>query len=127
MYWPETTAYMMQISAPKCPHGCRVERRFQNRSNSPHNSGKPEPATTGFEPFNKCGADFTYATASVNTELAPRSPESLVASATFSSQLPSLAVSLNCGIRSRSLNADVNAFERLQSVLGSNSLCCGLK
>jgi hypothetical protein len=34
---------------------------------------------------------------------------------------PSFAAALNCGIGSSSLNADVNAFERLQMVRGVNS------
>jgi hypothetical protein len=34
---------------------------------------------------------------------------------------PSLAVALNCGMGSSSLNADVKAFERLQIVRGRNS------
>ena len=39
----------------------------------------------------------------------------------------SLAVALNCGIGSNSLNADVNALDRLQSVRALNSSYCGLK
>jgi hypothetical protein len=34
---------------------------------------------------------------------------------------PSLAVALNCGMGSNSLNAEVNALERLQIVRGRNS------
>src|SRR6266849_4507708 len=34
---------------------------------------------------------------------------------------PSMAVALNCGMGSSSLNAEVNAFERLQIVRGRNS------
>src|SRR6266571_425241 len=37
------------------------------------------------------------------------------------------AVALNCGIGSSSLNALVNAFDRLHVVLGANSSVCGLK
>src|SRR5216683_3329779 len=40
---------------------------------------------------------------------------------------PSLAVALNCGMGSSSLNADVNAFERLQIVRGRNSSYFGWK
>lgn len=39
----------------------------------------------------------------------------------------SLAVALNCGIGSSSLNADVNALDRLHSVRALNSSYCGLK
>src|SRR2546426_11565414 len=39
----------------------------------------------------------------------------------------SFAVALNCGIGSSSLNALVNALERLHVVLGANSSICGLK
>src|SRR5436305_8932434 len=39
----------------------------------------------------------------------------------------SFAVALNCGIGSNSLNADVNALDRLQSVRALNSSYCGLK
>jgi hypothetical protein len=38
---------------------------------------------------------------------------------------PSLAVARNYGIGSRSLNADVNAFDTLQTVRGLNSSYCG--
>jgi hypothetical protein len=38
----------------------------------------------------------------------------------------SFAVALNCGIGSSSLNAEVNAFDRLQIVLALNSSYCGL-
>src|SRR5260370_27143597 len=44
-----------------------------------------------------------------------------------SRKLPSFAVARNCGIGSSSLNADVNAFDRLHMVRGWNSSCCGLK
>jgi hypothetical protein len=40
---------------------------------------------------------------------------------------PSLAVALNCGMGSSSLNADVNGFERLQIVRGWNSSYLGSK
>jgi hypothetical protein len=40
---------------------------------------------------------------------------------------PSLAVALNCGIGSSSLNADVKAFERLQIVRAQNSSYFGSK
>ena len=40
---------------------------------------------------------------------------------------PSLAVALNCGIGSSSLNALVKAFERLHIVRGENSSYCGSK
>src|SRR5229473_1851262 len=40
---------------------------------------------------------------------------------------PSLAVALNCGMGSSSLNAEVNAFERLQIVRGRNSSYFGWK
>jgi pyruvate dehydrogenase (quinone) len=40
---------------------------------------------------------------------------------------PSFAVALNCGTGSNSLNADVNAFERLQNVRGENSGYWGSK
>src|SRR5260370_13710604 len=40
---------------------------------------------------------------------------------------PSLAVALNCGMGSSSLNAEVNAFERLQIVRGRNSSYFGSK
>ncbi len=40
---------------------------------------------------------------------------------------PNFAVALNCGIGSSSLNADVNAFERLQMVRGRNSSYFGSK
>lgn len=40
---------------------------------------------------------------------------------------PNFAVALNCGIGSSSLNAEVNAFDRLHIVRGANSSCCGLK
>ena len=38
-----------------------------------------------------------------------------------------LAVALNCGIGSSVLKADVKALDRLQSVRGWNSSCCGEK
>src|ERR1700731_2308855 len=38
---------------------------------------------------------------------------------------PSFAVALNCGIGSSSLNADVNALDRLHMVRGRNSSYCG--
>ena len=41
--------------------------------------------------------------------------------------LPNFAVARNCGIGSSSLNAEVNAFDRLHIVRGWNSSCCGLK
>jgi len=44
-----------------------------------------------------------------------------------SRKLPSFAVARNCGIGSSSLNAEVNAFDRLHMVRGWNSWCCGLK
>src|SRR5258708_7759394 len=40
---------------------------------------------------------------------------------------PNLAVALNCGMGSSSLNAEVNAFERLQIVRGRNSSYFGSK
>jgi hypothetical protein len=40
---------------------------------------------------------------------------------------PSFAVALNCGIDSSFLNAEVNAFERLQIVRGRNSSHYGSK
>src|SRR5713101_8248775 len=40
---------------------------------------------------------------------------------------PSLAVALNCGMGSSSLNAEVNAFERLQIVRGRKSSYFGSK
>ena len=39
---------------------------------------------------------------------------------------PSFAVARNCGMGSSSLNAYVNAFDRLHMVLDSNSSCCGV-
>src|SRR5579864_1537451 len=39
---------------------------------------------------------------------------------------PSFAVARNCGMGSSSLNADVNAFDRLHMVLDSNSSCWGV-
>ena len=39
----------------------------------------------------------------------------------------SFAVALNCGMGSSSLNANVNAFPKLQRVLGANSSIVGLK
>src|SRR5712691_7299911 len=45
----------------------------------------------------------------------------------FSRNGASFAVALNCGIGSSSLNADVNAFPKLQRVLGANSSIVGLK
>lgn len=39
----------------------------------------------------------------------------------LSGNSPSFAVALNCGMGSSSLNADVNALERLQIVRGRNS------
>jgi hypothetical protein len=44
-----------------------------------------------------------------------------------SRNLPSRAAARNCGIGSSSLNADVNAFDRLHMVRGWNSSCCGSK
>src|SRR6202008_3416839 len=40
---------------------------------------------------------------------------------------PSFAVALNCGMGSSSLNAEVNAFDRLQIVRGRNSSYLGSK
>ena len=40
---------------------------------------------------------------------------------------PSFAVALNCGMGSSSLNAEVNALERLQIVRGRKSSYCGSK
>ena len=40
---------------------------------------------------------------------------------------PKVAVALNCGMAPSSLNADVNAFERLQIVRGRNSSHFGSK
>jgi len=42
-------------------------------------------------------------------------------------EAPSLAVALNCGMGSSSLNAEVNALERLQIVRGWNSSHFGSK
>jgi hypothetical protein len=44
-----------------------------------------------------------------------------------SSEMHDLAVTLNCGMGSSSLNAEVNALERLQLVRVRNSSCFGSK
>ena len=51
----------------------------------------------------------------------------IIAARTDCRKPASFAVARNCGIVSSSLNAEVNAFDRLHMVRDSNSSCCGLK